>query len=168
MSDEFTFRVEGLSELLRKMEPKTLLKPLREFFTKASIGLQGEMRGLAPKDTGRLASSIGYAVDTAIPPLWAKAGPNVTYAPYMEHGTGTLADGPGGPQAPHWPPGPALDVWAKRHGFQSGYQVARIIGRRGGLKPRRFMRDALVFQKPKIRRLAEDALAAIASVWGRR
>ena len=75
----------------------------------------------------------------AASPLWAKGGSNVKYAPYMEYGTGRLADAEGGGGGGrHWPPAQALEGWASRHGFGpgGGFLVARAIGRRGGLKPR--------------------------------
>lgn len=92
---------------------------------------------------GRLRGSIGHEVDSSALPLFAKVGTNVTHAPYMEFGTGAFAEGEGGGSGSHWPPGEALSPWAERHGFTSGFAVAAAIGRRGGLLPRRYLRDAL-------------------------
>ena len=68
----------------------------------------------------------------------------------MEFGTGLLSEDPKSRRQRHWPPAAALDLWAKRHGFASGAIVARIIGRRGGLKPRRFLRDAFESNRQRI------------------
>ncbi|MGK3946155.1 hypothetical protein ABK046_48370, partial [Streptomyces caeruleatus] len=42
----------------------------------------------------------------------------------------------------HNPPPSALAGWAARHGLNP-YAVAKAIAKRGGLRPRRFFRDAL-------------------------
>lgn len=96
----------------------------------------------APVDRGRLRASITSLAEWRGDILEGVVGTNVEYAPYMEYGTGRLTDGEGGKGGRHWPPGAALDVWARRHGFASGRIVAEIIGRRGGLKPRQFLRKA--------------------------
>ena len=59
---------------------------------------------------------------------------------------------PGGKGARHWPPSDALELWAKRHGFGEGggYLVARAIGLRGGLTPRRYLRGGLQESIPHI------------------
>lgn len=92
---------------------------------------------------------------------------------YMESGTGLMNDGgiPGGSGKRHWPPGHALDAWATRHGFESGAQVARIIGRRGGIPPsgarlrRPFLRTALKNQEERIRAVYDAAQREIQQNW---
>ena len=62
----------------------------------------------------------------------------------MEFGTGRMAG-----RETHWPPGAALDTWAKRHGMESGWQVARAIGMRGGVRPHPYLVPA--FEKNMVR-----------------
>lgn len=158
-------RIEGLERLLKKASPDILAKPLRNFFERASLAVENRAKEKAPVDTGRLRSSLAHEIDGAAVPLWAKVGTNVTYAPFMEFGTGAFAEGPGGGSGGHWPPGAALDVWASRHGFASGFQVARIIGRRGGLRPRRYLRDGLAESVGDIGGFLNRAGSEIRAAW---
>lgn len=113
----------------------------------------------APKDTGVLASNITFQVDQAFIPMGVKVGvlhnPGLlTKARAMEFGTGLLNDQ--GATHRHFPPGRALDDWAHRHGILSGFIVAKAIAKRGGLKPRRYMRRAFEnFQKSVSRFLGQ-------------
>lgn len=134
------YRIKGLKETIGKLDPSLIAQPARDFFTKIGITIQGRARENAPVDTGRLRASITYEVDSRQVPQYVRTGTNVFYGPYMEFGTGKFAVGGGGKR--HWPPGEALGVWAQRHGFASGFQVARIIGMRGGLKPRKYLTSA--------------------------
>ena len=143
MATQIVYEIKGLREVLRKCDPQILAQPLKNFFQRAAITIQNRARQNAPVDTGRLRSSIATQVDAARPPSWAKAGTNVEYARPMEFGTGSWSEDPESSHTPHWPPGAALDTWARRHGFGSGFQVAAAIGKRGGLKPRRYLRNAM-------------------------
>lgn len=75
---------------------------------------------------------------------------------YMELGTGIPA---GNPKV-HWPPAAALEVWANRHGT-TGFLVARAIGRRGGLKPRKFLQKAFDQNREKIIELIGNGVSKI-------
>jgi HK97 gp10 family phage protein len=55
--------------------------------TKAAIQVQRRSRQIAPVDTGRLRSSISYAVERDAGGLVAKVGTNVEYARHLEYGT---------------------------------------------------------------------------------
>ena len=169
MSLQINYRVEGLERIQAKAKDNVLFgPPMRHFFTAGAIAVRAEARKLAPADTGLLRGSIAYEIDAKALPLYARIGPNVTYGAYMEFGTGLLTDFAGAPRRRHWPPGGALDRWASKHGFKSGAQVAAIIGRRGGLRPRRYMRDGLEKAIPAIRRALEDAAREIGRIWERR
>lgn len=136
--------IKGLEELQRKLRSGFINKPLRNFLNRGGTVIQGKSRPKAPVDRGRLRSDISTETDKGNPPLWSRIGPKVFYGPYMEFGTGTQSDAPGGGGGRHWPPGGALEGWAGRHGISGGgFAVARAIGKRGGLKPRRFMRGGL-------------------------
>lgn len=60
----------------------------------------------------------------------------------MEFGTGLLSDSPRSSRQRHFPPPDELDNWAYRHGFKSGWAVSLAIYRKGGLKPRKYLRNA--------------------------
>lgn len=156
--------IEGLDAALAKVSPELYAKPLRDFFKKCGIYVSDRAKELAPVDTGRLRSSLTYVVDEGEPPQQVAIGSNVEYAPYMEFGTGLVTDGEGG-GARHWPPSDALDVWAARHGFSSGADVARIIGMRGGLEPRRYLRNAFEQSREAINGFLNDMKDDIANGW---
>jgi len=159
---EPSITIEGLDEFLRKnANPQELLKgPLRKFFTRSAITVQRNAKKLAPVDTGRLRSSIETDVDKSTLPLFATIGTNVKYAPYMEYGTARNSDSPRRGKRSHFPPPGALDLWARRHGIANGFVVAQAIFDKGGLEPRKFMRDGLRDSLPNINsnlnRLSED------------
>lgn len=125
-------------------------KPLRNFFERGTIDLQNRARQHAPVNDGQLRGAIAHEVDPASPPAWGAAGvlnalpgsPLLAKAAAMEFGTGLLGEGPGGKKKRHFPPPAALEGWAKKHGFRSGWAVAFAIWKKGGLKPRRYMRRA--------------------------
>ena len=159
--------IDGLERAIKNASPELLDKPLRNFFARATIAIQNRARQNAPVDTGRLRSSIGTRVDSGNPPAWGEVGTNVQYAPYMEYGTGLFAEGPNAKGDRHFPPGGALDVWAARHGFDSGFTVAQIIGRRGGLRPRRYLRNAVKESLGDVREYVKRMAGEIADAWGK-
>jgi len=71
------FRVNGLAELIRKFDGKLLKAPLRTFFKRAALRLEGAGKGRSPVDDGRLRNSLTHEIDSSEPPLWAKVGSNV-------------------------------------------------------------------------------------------
>ena len=167
MSMDMKVELVGLEEAMRRLTPDLYAKPVRKLLTDASNLLVAEAKHRAPVDTGHLRRSITKEVDSAKVPTWAKVGSNVMYAPFMEFGTGTMATGPGGKRPRHWPPSGALETWAQRHGLPSGFMVARAIGRRGGLRPVKYLRGALEDSMTKIQRLVDKALQQIGANWSR-
>ena len=167
--------IEGLERVLGKLDRGLIAGPVRDMFTRAAVVVQGRARTAAPTDTGHLRNLITTQVDTAEVPLWAKIGfmgagegsPLWHKGRAMEYGTGSQGDPEVGHTGRHWPPGDVLDVWARRHGFENGWQVAAIIGRRGGLRPRRFLRGALEQSLADIRGLVERLGREIGQRWGR-
>lgn len=169
-----TVDIHNLDRVLDKLDSKTLNKPLESFFKRAAIATQSEARERAPVDTGHLRNMIGYKLDDGLPPLWAKVGvdapdgsPLWSKARAMEYGTGRLGDPEVSHKPGHFPPGPALDTWARRHGFGSGWQVAKIIARRGGLRPRRYLREGLRAARGAISRALDKLGADIKQAWER-
>lgn len=162
--------IEGLDEVVQRLDARRIGPPMRRFFETAAVTVQTEARPNAPVDTGQLRNAIVYAVDSSEIPLWAdvgilggEAGSGLWFkARAMEFGTGRMGDAAVSHQGGHWPPGEALDTWARRHGFESGWQVATIIGRRGGLRPRPFLRPAFERAQGKISGLLDRLAREIA------
>ncbi len=150
--------IEGLDELLKKLEPRQLNGPLRRFFQRSTITVQNQARQKAPVDTGRLRSSIATQVDHSTPPMWGKIGTNVKYAPFVEFGT-----------RPHWPPPGALQPWARRHGFPPGpegdFLVRRAIARHG-TRAQPYLIPALEESMGDIRRFLDKMADEIEEAWG--
>jgi HK97 gp10 family phage protein len=136
---------EGAEEFRRVFNraPRIASEEFGKAFWRVTQAIATDAKRGAPVDTGRLRSSINAQVRFSGTQVIGEVGTRVFYAPYMEFGTGKAGD----PEVPHksghWPPGAALETWARRHKFKSGKQVAAIIGLRGGLQPRRFFRNAL-------------------------
>jgi HK97 gp10 family phage protein len=80
-------KIVGLEAMLKKLSPTLYAGPLRKFWERASIAVQSRAREKSPVDTGRLRASIMYEIDGATPPLYAKVGTDVFYAPFQEFGT---------------------------------------------------------------------------------
>lgn len=125
---------------LDKLDPAQVRTALEQAMFKAATQGANQAKVNAPVDEGRLRASITADVRDEGSAIVGVIGSNVEYAPYMEHGTGLLADEGGSGR--HNPPPSALAGWASRHGLNP-YAVARAIAKRGGLKPRRFFRDAI-------------------------
>lgn len=150
--------VEGLEEVQAKMRQVTRDvrgEPMVAAMKKACYLVESAAKANAPVDTGRLRSSITHGVTED--PLMGVVGSNVFYAPYMEMGTGIPAG-----RKRHWPPSSGLEVWARQHGFESGFVAARAIGMRGGLEPRRYLRKALEESIGKIRAFFDRAMKEVA------
>lgn len=141
--------VEGDDELLGKLHPELVGPPIRTMFHKWGVTTQGDARTNAPVNDNRLRSSIVYELGSGVIPEYVRVGTNARHGPFMEGGTGRLSDitegpdntMPSGGHRRHWPPAEALEPWARKHGT-TGKSVAFFIGRRGGLRPRRFLRGA--------------------------
>ena len=159
-----TFQILGGDRITRKLSGEIMRQPMRRFFTKAAIAVQSGAKERAPVDTGRLRSSLTYEVDSAALPLWAKVGTNVTYAPFMEYGTGVLSENPEATKKWHFPAASHLEVWARRHGT-TGFQVAKAIRDRGGLKPRRFLRNGFKTNEDKIKQYLKQAEKEVQEAW---
>ena len=155
-------------EFRRKLsDPKLIGGPARKFLNKVALLIQGFGKEEAPRSEGRLWQSIAFNVDSSPMPLYAKVGTNVSYAAAMEYGTGALCEKPGAVAGWSFPGGPELETWAKRHGFTSGYIVAAIIKRRGGLAARRYLRTAFSKAKPQARRFVREMGTEIEGLWSK-
>lgn len=142
-------RIKGVAAAARKLEQVAADLRGKEFsdgLKRGLLGITNDAKRLAPVDRGRLRNSIAPEVRVEGRQVVGVVGSNVKYAPYQELGTGTFAGKPR-----HWPPGSALETWARRHGMPSGYVVARAIGLRGGLKPKRFLQRAFEMNRDKVK-----------------
>lgn len=54
--------IEGMEEMLHKLDPSLLLKPLEKFFDKAGRIIKTKAQHRSPIETGRLSGSIFYKV----------------------------------------------------------------------------------------------------------
>lgn len=160
-----TFTAAGLSAFVASLKHSP--RPYLEAGMRASAeAAAAQAKILAPVDTGRLRASItGAAQWRGVVELVGVVGSNVQYAPYVEYGTGTLAEGEGGKGGAHFPPPAALDRWARRHHMPSGFVVARAIARRGGLRPRPFLRPAV--ETPFMRRVFQEQMSNAMKRWAR-
>ena len=125
---------------------------------RATVTLERSAKKNSPVDTGRLRSSISHAEFSTgfpSPKLVGIVGTNVTYAPFMEFGTGTFAG-----KSPHRPPASALSRWARRHGMNP-FIVARAIFEKGGLEPRHYLSDALEENESKIAEILNTGVKTI-------
>ena len=153
-------------DAIRKIRgPLLFAWPVRRFLEGGALVIQGHAREGAPVDTGRLRGSIGYQIDRRTIPTYAKVGTNVAYARYMEYGTGALSDKPETVAGWKFPTGAELDTWARRHGFAQGSHVADIIRWKGGLAPRRYLRNAFEKSKSDIQKLLRNMAAEIEKAW---
>ena len=125
-------------------------------FRNATMIILRDVKEGAPVDTGRGRASITPEVTTEGTSIYGVVGTNVDYMAAHETGTGRTVGRP-----IHWPPGGALQRWAERHGFQSGYQVARIIGLRGGLKALNYFQKAFDKNEPQVRSMISEAIVRI-------
>jgi HK97 gp10 family phage protein len=161
MPTEIEVEVQGLLEIQKKMDKivldlhgPSLLNAMRD----ATLLVVRDARINAPVDTGRLRASIVPSVKALGKNVEGVVGSNVKYAPYQEFGTGTFVG-----KAPHRPPSHALERWAHLHKLPKGYGfvIARAIGRRGGLEPQRYLRDAFDKNETRIKTMIGDAVARI-------
>jgi hypothetical protein len=145
MSDGITVKIEGLNDVVRHMsDPRVKYFAMRRMDNGGRIVIDAAKTSSdMPVNNGQTRASMTWHTKDAGSDVITEMGSPLKTAPYMEFGTGTQSDGPGGTRRPHYPPPDALRVWCQRHGMAGmEFVVARAIGRRGGLKPRKFLRNA--------------------------
>lgn len=155
---ELKLEIQGMREFQEKCEQ--VVKDLQgndmlDAMRRATLLVQRDAKILAPVDSGRLRASIIPEIRAEGREVLGVVGSNVVYAPYMELGTGIYAGG-----KPYFPPPEALERWASRHG-STGYLVALAIYKAGGLKPRKFLQQAIENNQQRIHDLVGDAVGKI-------
>lgn len=163
-----SIHVEGLDRVAHKLQDMQLwAAPLRKGLDKAGFIVESEAKRNAPVDRGTLRASITHEVEHATVPRFVKVGSKLGYAPMMEYGTGRAGDGPGGSTS-HFPPPSALAGWAGRHGMPGAeFAIAAAIARRGGLKPRRYLRNAIESQEARVVAAIRSAMREVETNFGR-
>lgn len=158
-----SIEVKNLAGLVRALRDNAgAAQELTKAYHDIGLHAVSESRRQAPVNSGKLRNSIFYEVDWAPLPTYVKVGvlggPAVSYAAYMEYGTGTRHDHPSWPHKPHRVPASALEAWVSQKGRSRGERaaarrdrlarvgadarrVAYFIMKRGGLEPRRYLRD---------------------------
>lgn len=160
--------IKGLDKLIKKARRDVILaEPLRDFFKRAVVIVQRNVKRRTPVDRGGLRNNVYTEVDNSRIPTWGKIGTNEKYAKPVEFGTGLLSDAPDSGRRRYFPPPAALDLWASRHGIPGGgYAVARAIYLRGGTKPVRMFREGLKASQPEIAQQLQGAKASMEKRWG--
>jgi hypothetical protein len=179
--------LEGGDDLRRKLEPVTLLGgPLYDFHDRSTRFLQGEIRVrmmTSWHDRGQAAQDVTTRIESASLPLWSMVGGNDPKLRWGEYGTGLLSEDPKSNKKRHFPPPGALQMWARRHGFKddpppksgrplniwrtAGGKVAKAIGKRGGIEPRRFMRETFAEAPTHVRKFLQILAQDIEALWAR-
>lgn len=169
------YEIKGLDKILKKTSPRILAQPLKVFWRNVTGTIRQNVVGHVPKWTGGLQQEVVTKVDDAPVPQWGKVGylnaqpgSSVWFqARAMEWGTGSQGDRSVSHTAWHQPPGAALDPWAKAHGFESGWQVANAIGKKGGLKGHLSLKLGFKQSVSTIRGFIGRLKSDIAATWNR-
>lgn len=159
---------ENYAQIEAKLDFESLVgPPVVGMLQAAGNAIKADAAANAPNDLGGLKGGFFARVERVDRTTWeAPVGNTVSYSAFMEYGTGTQHDNPQwGPRPVHKPPAKYLDAWAERHGFPSGRVVSRIIARRGGLKPRRFLRNAFAAEEMRLPSRAGALAREIVARW---
>lgn len=161
-------KVINLGPVLQRFRPETILRALKRMANNTGEIIVKKAVGKAPVDTGLLRASLAHEVKEDNEQIMIDVGSNVEYAIFVEYGTGALTDWPGGGKGYHFPPPAKLERWAQRHGFPpgGGFVVARAIARRGGLPPKRYIRDAIDESIADIEKMAQAVAQDIEREFG--
>ena len=116
--------IRGLDELIKKLSPELVSKPLGDFLKRSATEVKEEGRRRTVSswyETGETANTITYEIDRANPPLWAKVG-------WLDVS-----------------PGSTLWFKARAGEFGTGRQGDPAVSHtsRGGIRPRRMLRGGL-------------------------
>lgn len=142
-----TVRVQGVTELQHSLAgaPATLEAEAQRTMQAALLLLESDMRRHAPRDTGQLAGSIHHTITGTGASLTGHVGPSARHGLWVETGRK-----PG-----KYPPIAALAGWARRHGIENPFLVARAIARRG-IKPHPYIEPAWHRHQATIVRMFEQ------------
>ncbi len=149
--------IQGEKELLAEIDRATeeIKNKVIKLLEDTAYEIEGEAKKKSPINLGALRNSIHVEKIFEENKKEFRVGTNIEYAPYMEFGTGLLADYPSANKKRHAPFSPnaikALTKWASDHKFENPEEVAWGIAfniyKKGGLRPRAFLRSG--FQEGK-------------------
>lgn len=85
--------IKGIDSLVQKLNNISQTEQVKEAMNKAVLLVHGQAKALAPVNTGNLAGSIHPKVTTQGKTIIGKVYTNVSYAPFVEFGTGSKGNG---------------------------------------------------------------------------
>ena len=85
--------INGIESLMHKLDNISKTEQVKETMNKAVLLVHAQAKALAPVDTGNLAGSIHPKVITKGRTIIGKVYTNLSYAPFVEFGTGIKGDG---------------------------------------------------------------------------
>jgi hypothetical protein len=136
--------------LIRKLRDDRMLRePIRVALTNIGRDAETKSKRKAPRDKGRLRASITHKIDDDPMILSVQIGvigkgSGMDYAKYMEYGTGLKHDHPNWPRKRHALKADALANWGPvKRKMVTAEHAAEAIFKRGGLMPRRYLRETL-------------------------
>lgn len=146
--------VKGLKDLAKKIDTVEEMKPLRTLLEDASRVGEETSRQYAPSYTGKMAA--GFVSE--IQPFSATVHTISEKYPVVMEG--------GRKPGSKMPPPSVLDQWARAHGIENTFVLARAIARRG-IKGRFFRRKGRAAVRRELPRLIEVMSHALDVIWGR-
>jgi hypothetical protein len=166
-------KLHGFDDLERKLKyPRWAAGPAGRFLDRWRFAVERGAKANIKRGPGGWLwkghdrRSLTSERDQATFPHWARVGSNSKTLRWGEFGTGTKSEDPQSSKKRHWPPASALEPWARAHNT-TGFLVARAIGRRGGLEPRRFLRNAVKDSERRIPGWLATAAREMATEAGR-
>lgn len=133
--------IEGMEELLGKLDEIGSAKNIADGLGKACALVEATAKQTAPKDTGELRRSIESRVEKNGSDIVGIVFTPLEYAPYVEYGTGLFAENGGRTDVP----------WL----YKDEKGETHITS---GQKPQPYMRPALLNNKNKIKKLLKESV----------
>jgi len=147
--DAIKLEIKGLEEAQRKatqLVKDMFGEPMLNAMRDATLYVLRDAKKLAPVDTGRLRASITPEVRSENEAIMGVIGSNVEYAPYQEFGTGQFNDSGSGLS-------PGI--------YKMPQLMVKLGIRKGGIRPKRYLRGAVEQNATKIYRRIEIAVRQI-------
>lgn len=132
-----SIKLEGLDEVLNSLEKLADTTNLEGALGKACAIVEASAKKKAPKDSGNLRRSITSKVENNEGVVYTP----LSYAPYVEYGTGLFAESGGRTNVP----------WIYQDDKGNWHSTS-------GMKPQPFMRPALYENKEEILRILKEGL----------
>jgi len=151
-ANEISIKVDSAAMVAALRDDRFAREPLRHTLVNVGRHAETEAKRRAPVGYGQLKASITHQVNTDPIILMVDVGVigdqgTLKYAPFMEYGTGLVHDHPNWPRRRTAPTPEQLMNWRPvrraRNPEAMAEKVAENIMKRGGLKPRRYLRGTL-------------------------